>query len=63
MFKAKVRNLIDAIVWVSRLAPYRTAHLCSGGRAVAIIDINKDTFAYNTPRGAAAQVAVYTGGH
>jgi hypothetical protein len=31
-----------------------------GGRAVAVIDIDEDTSAYNIPSGAAAQVAVYT---
>ena len=31
-----------------------------GGRAVAIIDIEDDTSAYNLPGGAEAQVAVYT---
>ena len=31
-----------------------------GGRAVALIDIDQDTSAYNLPGGAEAQVAVYT---
>jgi len=31
-----------------------------GGRAVALIDLDEDTSAYNIPGGAAAQVAAYT---
>jgi multidrug resistance efflux pump len=63
VFKAKVRNVIDAIA-LGQLQATGTLQdmgvALSGGRAVAIIDVEQDTSAYNIPGGAAAQVAVYT---
>jgi multidrug resistance efflux pump len=63
VFKAKVRNVIDAIA-LGQLQATGTLQdmgvALPGGRAVAIIDVEEDTSAYNIPGGAAAQVAVYT---
>jgi multidrug resistance efflux pump len=63
VFKAKVRNVIDAIA-LGQLQATGTLQdmgaALPGGRAVATIDIEEDTSGYNIPGGAAAQVAVYT---
>ncbi|MGZ5917079.1 MAG: HlyD family secretion protein, partial [Methyloceanibacter sp.] len=63
VFKAKVRNVLDAIALGQMQATGTLQDMGAslpGGRAVAIIDINEDTSGYNIPGGAAAQVAVYT---
>jgi len=63
VFKAKVRNVLDAIA-LGQLQATGTLQdmgaAIPGGRAVATIDIEEDTSGYNIPGGAAAQVAVYT---
>jgi multidrug resistance efflux pump len=63
VFKAKVRNVLDAIA-VGQLQASGTLQDMGasdpGGRAVAIIDVTDDTSGYNIPGGSAAQVAVYT---
>jgi len=63
VFKAKVRNVIDAIALGQLQATGSLQDMgvaLPGGRAVAIIDVVEDTSDYNIPGGAAAQVAVYT---
>jgi multidrug resistance efflux pump len=63
VFKAKVRNVLDAIASGQLQATGTLQDLGSvdpGGRAVAIIDVTDDTSSYNIPGGSAAQVAVYT---
>ena len=63
VFKAKVRNVIDAIALGQLQASGSMQDMgvaLPGGRAVAIIDVEDDTSGYNIPGGAAAQVAVYT---
>jgi multidrug resistance efflux pump len=63
VFKAKVRNLVDAIALGQLQATGAMQDMGApqpGGRAVAIIDVDEDTSSYNIPGGAAAQVAVYT---
>jgi len=63
VFKAKVRNVIDAIALGQLQATGSLQDMgvaLPGGRAVAIIDVVEDTSGYNIPGGAAAQVAVYT---
>jgi multidrug resistance efflux pump len=63
VFKAKVRNVIDAIALGQLQATGSLQDMGAalpGGRAVAIVDIEDDTSGYNIPGGAAAQVAVYT---
>lgn len=63
VFKAKVRNVLDAIALGQLQATGALQDMGAplpGGRAVAIIDVDEDTSGYNIPGGAAAQVAVYT---
>ena len=63
VFKAKVRNVLDAIALGQLQASGTLQDMgapLEGGRAVAVIDVVEDTSAYNIPGGAAAQVAVYT---
>jgi multidrug resistance efflux pump len=63
VFKAKVKTVLDAIATGQLQATGALQDMgiaLPGGRAVAIIDIDEDTSAYNIPGGAAAQVAVYT---
>jgi multidrug resistance efflux pump len=63
VFKAKVRNVLDAIALGQLQATGVLQDMGAaipGGRAVATIDIEEDTSGYNIPGGAAAQVAVYT---
>jgi multidrug resistance efflux pump len=63
VFKAKVRNVLDAIALGQLQATGALQDMGAplpGGRAVAIIDVEEDTSGYNIPGGAAAQVAVYT---
>ena len=63
VFKAKVRNVLDAIATGQLQASGVLQDMgdgVSGGRAVAIIDVEDDTSNYNIPGGAAAQVAIYT---
>ncbi len=61
--KGKVKHVIDAIATGQLQATGVLQDMGSdipSGRAVAIIDIEEDTSAYNLPGGAEAQVAVYT---
>jgi multidrug resistance efflux pump len=63
VFKAKVRLVLDAIAAgqlqaTGTLIDFETR--TSGGRALAIIDLDEDVSHYQLPVGAAAQVAVYT---
>ena len=61
--KGKVKHVIDAIATGQLQATGVLQDMggdIPGGRAVAIIDIEDDTSAYNLPGGAEAQVAVYT---
>jgi multidrug resistance efflux pump len=63
VFKAKVRNVLDAIALGQLQATGVLQDMGAplpGGRAVATVDIEQDTSGYNIPGGAAAQVAVYT---
>jgi multidrug resistance efflux pump len=63
VFKAKVRNVLDAIALGQLQASGALQDMGAtlpGGRAVAIIDVEEETSGYNIPGGAAAQVAVYT---
>ena len=63
VFKGKVREVIDAIA-AGQIQP--TGALMdfgtrtSGGRAVAVIDIEDDISNYQIPLGSAAEVAIYT---
>ncbi|HMJ50297.1 MAG TPA: HlyD family secretion protein, partial [Burkholderiales bacterium] len=63
VFKGKVRMVIDAIA-PGQLQPTGTlidpSTLTSGGRALAIIDIEEDLSTYQIPLGAAGMVATYT---
>ena len=63
VFKGKVRQVIDAIA-AGQLQPTGTlidpGALPSGGRALALIDIEESLSNYQIPLGAAAQVAIYT---
>jgi multidrug resistance efflux pump len=63
VFKGKVRHVIDAIA-AGQLQPTGTlidpGALPSGGRALALIDIEENLSDYQIPLGAAAQVAIYT---
>lgn len=63
VFKGKVRLVVDAIA-TGQLQPTGTlvdyGALTSGGRALAVIDIEDDLSGYQIPLGAAAQVAIYT---
>lgn len=64
VFKAKVNRVLDAIGAGQVQATGSLIDLGwpsnSGGRALAMIDIEEDLSAYNIPLGAAAQVAIYT---
>jgi multidrug resistance efflux pump len=63
VFKAKVRNLVDAIALGQLQATGAMQDMGApqpGGRAVAIVDVDEDTSSYNIPGGASAQVAIYT---
>ena len=63
VFKGKVREVVDAIA-AGQIQP--TGALMdlgartSGGRAVAVIDIEDDISNYQIPLGSAAEVAIYT---
>jgi multidrug resistance efflux pump len=62
VFKARVRHVVDAIA-DGQLQPtgmLQDPGLPAGGRAMAVIDVEEDLSAYQIPRGAAAQVAIYT---
>jgi multidrug resistance efflux pump len=62
VFKARVRHVVDAIA-DGQLQPtgmLQDPALPAGGRAMAVIDVEEDLSAYQIPRGAAAQVAIYT---
>jgi multidrug resistance efflux pump len=63
VFKGKVRLVLDAIAAgqlsaTGTLVDFGTR--TEGGRALAVIDLEEDTSAYQIPLGAAAQVAIYT---
>ena len=63
VFKGKVRTVLDAIAAgqmqaTGALIDFDTR--TSGGRALAMIDIDEDLSTYQIPVGAAAQVAIYT---
>jgi multidrug resistance efflux pump len=63
IFKGKVTRVLDAIAAGQFQAAGSLQDMgerLPGGRAVAVIDIEDDTSAYNIPGGAAAQVALYT---
>jgi multidrug resistance efflux pump len=63
VFKAKVRLILDAIAAGQLQATGALIDVdarTSGGRALAIIDLDEDVSSYQLPVGAAAQVAVYT---
>jgi multidrug resistance efflux pump len=63
VFKGKVRVVVDAIA-AGQVQPTGTLidfnERTSGGRALAVIDIDEDISSYQIPAGAAAQVAIYT---
>ena len=63
VFRGKVRMVVDAIA-AGQLQPTGTlldpGAISSGGRALAIIDIEEDLSKYQIPLGAAAMVAIYT---
>ena len=63
VFKGKVRQVVDAIA-AGQLQPTGTlldpGALPSGGRALALIDIEESLSNYQIPLGAAARVAIYT---
>jgi len=63
VFKAKVRLVLDAIA-AGQLSATGTlvdfGERTSGGRALAVIDVEEDLTSYQIPLGAAAQVAIYT---
>ena len=63
VFKAKVRLVVDAIAAGQLQATGALIDfdaLTSGGRALAVIDLEEDLSSYQLPVGAAGQVAVYT---
>jgi multidrug resistance efflux pump len=63
IIKGKVRHVVDAIATGQLQGTGSLQDMGAslpGGRAVAIIDIEQDTSAYNLPGGSAAQVALYT---
>lgn len=63
IFRGKVSRVLDAIATGQLQAAGTLQDMGdrpSGGRAVAIIELDDDISAYNIPGGAAAQVAVYT---
>lgn len=64
VFKARVRELIDAIA-AGQVQPTGVlqdlgAPRPDGGRALATIELEEDVSAYQLPAGAAAEVAIYT---
>lgn len=63
VFKGKVRVVLDAIA-TGQLQPTGLLQdfgsITSGGRALAVIDVEEDLSKYQIPLGAAAQVAIYT---
>ena len=63
VFKGKVREVIDAIA-AGQIQPTGTlmdfGTRTSGGRAVAVIDIEDDISNYQIPLGSVAEVAIYT---
>jgi multidrug resistance efflux pump len=63
VFKAKVRELVDAIA-AGQLQPtgilQDVGARPEGGRALATIELEEDVSAYQLPAGAAAEVAIYT---
>ncbi|HKA79114.1 MAG TPA: HlyD family secretion protein [Xanthobacteraceae bacterium] len=63
VFKAKVRFVLDAIAagqMTATGALIDFGERTSGGRALAVIDVEEDLKPYQIPLGAAAQVAIYT---
>ena len=63
VFKGKVRMVLDAIAAGQLQATGElvdVGDLTSGGRALALIDIEDDMSGYQIPLGAAGQVAIYT---
>ncbi len=63
VFKGKVRIVLDAIAAGQLQATGElvdVGELTSGGRALALIDIEDDLSGYQIPLGAAGQVAIYT---
>jgi len=64
VFKARVRELIDAIaagqVQPTGILQDLGAPHPDGGRALATIELEEDVSAYQLPAGAAAEVAIYT---
>jgi len=63
VFKAKVRFVLDAIAagqMTATGALIDFGERTSGGRALAVIDVEEDLTPYQIPLGAAAQVAIYT---
>jgi multidrug resistance efflux pump len=63
VFKGKVKQVLDAIAlgqFQATGSMQGMGERLPGGRAVAIIDIDDDTSTYDSPGGAAAQVALYT---
>jgi multidrug resistance efflux pump len=63
IFKGKVHNVLDAIASGQLQAQGTLQDMGerpSGGRAVALIDLDEDISQFNLPGGSAAQVAVYT---
>ena len=63
IFKGKVLRVLDAIAAGQFQASGSLQDMgewLPGGRAVAVIDLDKDITSYNLPGGAAAQVALYT---
>ena len=63
VFKAKVRELVDAIA-AGQLQPNGVLQDVGarpeGGRALATIELEEDVSGYQLPAGSAAQVAIYT---
>ena len=63
IFRGRVLRVLDAIAAGQVQAAGALQDMgerLPGGRAVAVIEIEEDTSAYNIPGGAAAQIAVYT---
>jgi multidrug resistance efflux pump len=63
VFKGKVRLVLDAIATGQMQATgtlVDAEERTSGGRAMAVIDLEEDMSGYQIPLGAAAQVAIYT---
>jgi len=63
VFKGKVRHVVDAIA-TGQIQPtgvlLDVGTRTSGGRALAIIDIEEDISSYQIPPGAAGEAAIYT---